>query len=329
MGTVKPNKYGLWDKGANPCNIGGEALIEGVMMRGPSNIAIAVRKSDGSITVDKKPLNTLSSKYKILKIPFIRGAVTMVESLILGMRALMYSAEFAEMGEEEGSGAEGAVRAEVKPSKTEAFLEKITGGKLKEAAIYMSVAIALVLGVGIFFLLPNLIAGFAGFNKETSGGILMYNVFEGALRILIFVGYIALVSRMKDIRRVFEYHGAEHKTIHCFEHNEELTVDNVRKYTTRHPRCGTAFLFIVIIISMIVFSFIGVHNLLINIAARLVLIPLVMGISYEIIKLAGRSRNPVMRAVSLPGIALQKFTTREPDDSQIEVAIAALQGVVK
>ncbi len=193
----------------------------------------------------------------------------------------------------------------------------------------MSVAIALVLGVGIFFLLPNLIAGFAGFNKETSGGILMYNVFEGAIRILIFVGYIALVSRMKDIRRVFEYHGAEHKTTHCFEHNEELTVDNIRKYTTRHPRCGTAFLFIVIIISMIVFSFIGVHNLLINIAARLVLIPLVMGISYEIIKLAGRSRNPVMRAVSLPGIALQKFTTREPDDSQIEVAIAALQGVVK
>jgi len=314
----KVNKFGLWDKNIQPKNIGGEALIEGVMMRGPKEMAIAVRKADGEIVIEKKPLRTLASKHKFFKTPIIRGAVGMFESLVLGMKAIMRSAEFVDIEEEEND----------KPSKIDSFLEKVFGDKIQEIAIYISVIFALMLGIGLFFLLPNFIAGLIKFNKDSFSGLLIYNLVEGVVRIGLFLGYIALVSKMKDIQRVFEYHGAEHKTIHCYEHGEELTVENVRKYTTRHPRCGTAFLFVVMIISILVFSFIGVHNMLINVISRLLLIPLVAGISYEVIKFAGRSCHPVIRLVSMPGLMLQRFTTREPDDKQIEVAIAALENVI-
>jgi len=314
----KVNKFGLWDKNIQPKNIGGEALIEGVMMRGPKEMAIAVRKADGEIVIEKKPLRTLASKHKFFKTPIIRGAVGMFESLVLGMKAIIRSAEFVDIEEEEND----------KPSKIDSFLEKVFGDKIQEIAIYISVIFALMLGIGLFFLLPNFIAGLIKFNKDSFSGLLIYNLVEGVVRIGLFLGYIALVSKMKDIQRVFEYHGAEHKTIHCYEHGEELTVENVRKYTTRHPRCGTAFLFVVMIISILVFSFIGVHNMLINVISRLLLIPLVAGISYEVIKFAGRSCHPVIRLVSMPGLMLQRFTTREPDDKQIEVAIAALENVI-
>ncbi len=228
-----------------PKNIGGEALIEGVMMRGPETIASAIRKADGEIIVDKKPNKSLSKKYKILKLPILRGAVGLIESMVVGMKALMYSAEFVEIEEEESE-----------PSKFDKFLEKKFGDKMQDVIIYISVAIALVFGVGLFIILPNLVTTLLHFDKTTVNGSVSYNLIEGAIRVILFFGYIILISKMKDIRRVFEYHGAEHKTIHCFEHEEELTVENVKKYTRRHPRCGTAFLFIVMIISIFVFSFI-------------------------------------------------------------------------
>jgi len=194
--------------------------------------------------------------------------------------------------------------------------------------IYFSVIFALAMGIGLFILLPNLLAGFLRFNKNTASGLILYNLFEGVIRIGLFFGYIVMISKLKDVQRVFQYHGAEHKTIHCYEHEEELTVENVRKYTTRHPRCGTAFLFVVMIVSILVFSLIGWHNILINILSRLVLIPLVAGLSYEVIKYAGRSELKIMGWVNVPGLALQRFTTQEPDDSQIEVAIEALKNVL-
>ncbi len=298
-------------------SIGGEALIEGVMMRGPEEIAIAIRKADGEITVEKKPLRTLAKRHKFFKTPIIRGAVGLFESMVIGVKALMHSAEFVELDEEEN-----------KESKFDKFLEKIFGDKLKDAIVYFSVIIALAMGIGLFILLPNLLASILKFNKHTASGVLYYNLFEGVLRIFLFVGYIILVSRMKDIARVFMYHGAEHKTIHCYEHEEELTVENVRKYTTRHPRCGTAFMFVVMIISILVFSLVGWGNIFMNILFRLLLLPLVAGLSYEVIKFAGRSDSTLSKIVSAPGLALQRFTTIEPDDSQIEVAIEALKNVI-
>ncbi|MDP4093519.1 MAG: DUF1385 domain-containing protein [Bacillota bacterium] len=298
-------------------SIGGEALIEGVMMRGPENIAIAVRKPDGEITVDKKPLQTLAMRHKFFKLPIVRGAVGLFESMVLGVRSLMFSAEFVELDEGEQS-----------QSRFDRFVERVFGDKMKDAVVYFSVIVAMAFAVGFFILLPNLLAGLMDFNKKSTGGVISYNLFEGLLRIAIFVGYIALISKMKDVERVFQYHGAEHKTIHCYEHEEELTVENVRKYTTKHPRCGTAFLFVVMIISILVFSFTGWGSVLVNIAVRLLLLPVVAGLSYEVIKFAGRSDWKIMKIVSAPGLALQHFTTREPDDSQMEVAIEALKNVL-
>lgn len=297
--------------------IGGEALIEGVMMKGPENIAVAVRKPDGEIVIDKQPYVAISKRYSILKLPIIRGAVGIIESMVIGVKSLMYSAELVEFEEEEQES-----------SKVDAFLERVFGDKLKDIAIGFSVFVALVLGIGLFMILPYLLAIPLNLDRSKTAGNIMYNLFEGVIRISLFLGYIILISKMKDIKRVFQYHGAEHKTIHCYEHEEELTVENVRKYTTRHPRCGTAFLFVIMIISIIVFSFIKSDVVIINIAARLLFIPLIAGISYEVIRFAGKTDWKVMGIVSAPGLALQRFTTFEPDDSQIEVAIEALKNVL-
>ncbi len=299
-------------------SIGGEALIEGVMMRGPENIAIAIRKPDGEIIVEKKDIKPLSKKHKFFKLPIVRGAVGIFESMIVGMRSLMYSAEFVDIEEEDSS----------EPSKFEKFIEKLFGDKLLDVILYASVIFALIFGVAVFMLLPNIIAGFLHFNKETPAGLIAYNLVEGIIRIILFVSYIALVSKVKDIQRVFQYHGAEHKTIHCYEHEDELTVENVKKYTTRHPRCGTAFLFVVMIISILVFSLTGWYSPVVNVIIRILLVPVVAGLSYEIIKFAGRSDWKFMSIVSIPGLALQRFTTQEPDGSQIEVAIEALKNVL-
>jgi len=295
--------------------IGGQALIEGLMMMGPENIAIAVRKPDGEIVVDKRPL---PAKSPISKVPFIRGCVNLFRQMVVGVKALMYSAEFVELEDEE----------EEKQSKFDAFIEKLFKDKGKDAVIYVSVIISLAFSIGLFILLPNLIAGLLPFER-TGTGVLYYNLFEGFIRVFLFFGYVFLASLLQDIKRVWQYHGAEHKTIHCYENEEELTVENVRKYTTKHPRCGTSFLFLVMIISILVFSFLGLHHPLINLLLRLAFIPLVAGIAYEILRFAGRHTEwAVMKLISAPGLLFQYLTTKEPDDSQIEVAIEAMKNVM-
>ncbi|MDY6314051.1 MAG: DUF1385 domain-containing protein [Clostridia bacterium] len=294
-------------------SIGGQAVIEGIMMRGPSDIAIAVRKSDGEIVIDKKPVKSV--KYKILKLPIIRGVFNFFSSLVTGVKSLMFSAEFVDIEGDE----------QEEPSKIDKWLTEKLGDKLKDIAIYFSVAVSLVFSVLLFIMLPAFLTGFI---KKLGAGHSIIILAEGVVRIAIFMGYLFLVSKMKDIQRVFEYHGAEHKSIYCYEHGEELTVENVKKYTRLHPRCGTSFLFIVMIISIIVFFFIKSDVWYLRLVYRLLLLPVVAGISYEIIKLAGRYDTPLTRAVSKPGMWLQYFTTREPDDSQIEVAIVSLKAVI-
>lgn len=288
-------------------SIGGQAVIEGVMMKGPEDIAIAVRKPDGEITLKKEKLK--SNRKNISKIPIIRGMYAFVDSMVIGVKALSYSAEFFE--EEE------VVKEKKKPSKLDDFMEK--------NMIPIAVLVSIAFSVGLFILLPTLVVSFLGNAVRTP---LLMNLVEGIVRIIIFLAYIALISRMKDIARVFEYHGAEHKSIFCYENGEELTVENVRKYKRLHPRCGTSFLFIVMIVSILLFSLFKWPNILVRLVTRIALLPIVAGISYEIIKWAGRSDSKLVCIVSAPGLWLQKITTREPDDSQIEVAIEALKNVL-
>lgn len=289
------------------------------MMRGPKEIAVAVRKPDGEIEIDKKPISSLLLKYKWLKLPILRGVVSFVESLVIGTKALMYSASFYDIEEEEDKKKKEAMTEEERKK------QEAKDSKAMNIAIYSSVAIALVFGIGIFMLLPTFLVGFV---KQFIPSGVLATLLEGVVRIAIFIAYIALVSQMKDIRRVFEYHGAEHKTIFCYENGAELTPENARKFSRLHPRCGTSFLLIVMVISIILFSFISWSNPWMRILLRLALLPVVAGLSYEVIKFAGRSKSRVMKVVSMPGMWLQKLTTREPDDSQLEVAIASLKSVL-
>lgn len=303
--------------GAN-CNVGGQALIEGLLMIGPKRSATAVRKPDGEIIIEKKDL---PPKDIFSKIPIVRGVFNFIRQMVFGVKALMYSADFMDISEDDDS---------YKPSKFDEFIERILGDKFKDFLIYFSVFVAVILGIGLFMLLPNFLASlFSNIDKTTKLGVIGGNLLEGVIRITIFLGYLTMASKLKDIKRVWQYHGAEHKTIHCFEHKEELTVENVQKYSTKHPRCGTSFLFIVMMVSIIVFSFAGWHNRWINLLLRLLLIPLVAGISYELLKLGGKLNGKVMGIVNYPGLMLQKLTTKEPEDDQVEVAIAALNAVLE
>ncbi len=296
-----------------PTSIGGQAVIEGVMMKGPEDVAIAVRKGPGNILVHREPVKDVSRRYPVFKLPVFRGMFTLIDTMVLGVRALTFSAEQVEFLEEE------------KPSRFDRVMEKIFGEKADNATIYFSVFLSLVFAVLLFIILPTFLIRFA---RLGTGNPVILNLIEGFLRIGIFLIYIVLISRMKDIQRVFEYHGAEHKTIHCYEHREELTVENAAKYTTLHPRCGTSFLLIVMVVSILMFSFLGWPNLLMRVVSRVLLLPLIAGISYEIIKWAGRSEGTLSRVVRVPGLYLQKLTTREPDEGQLEVAIEALKGVL-
>ena len=303
-------------------SIGGQAVMEGVMMRGPHKTAVAVRKSDGEIAL-KVDENGTKKKAKICKLPIIRGCINFVESLVLGMRALMYSAEQIDIEEEEAE------------SKFDKWLEDKLGDKLKDVVVYVAVFFSIILSVGLFILLPSIISGAVEAIpniKWLTGTKTFTSVFEGIMRMAIFLGYMALVSRMKEIKRVFEYHGAEHKTIACYEAGEALTVENVKKHKRFHPRCGTSFLLFVMIISIIVYAFLPrfdeygkVIAILLRMGTRLLTLPIVAGLSYEVIKWAGRSKSKIVGAFSKPGLWLQKLTTREPDDEQIEVAIASMQ----
>lgn len=309
-------------------SIGGQAVMEGVMMRGPYKTATAVRKSDGEIE-RKIDENGVKTRSKFFRLPIIRGCVNFVDSLVIGMKSLMWSAEFVDIEGDE----------EEEESKFDRWLEDKLGDKIKDVVIYFSVAIAVVFSVVLFMLLPTFLTSLAeGLGNHISwlGSVTstqtFTSVFEGIIRMAIFLGYMALVSQMKEIKRVFEYHGAEHKTIACYEAGEELTVENVKKYTRFHPRCGTSFLLFVMIISIILFAFlprfdgyIRILSVLLRMGTRLLLLPVVAGLSYEVIKLAGRSKSKCVGWLSKPGLWLQKLTTREPDASQIEVAIASME----
>ena len=296
-------------------SIGGQAVIEGVMMRGPEKTAMAVRKPDGEIALELWETANASAWYK--KTPFVRGIFNFIDMMKLGYQCLMKSAELS-----------GSDMLEEEPSKFEKKLMDLFGDKLMNVITM----IAMVLGVGIavvlFMALPtalskgvNLLAGDAVPNMGLS-------FIEGGLKIVIFVAYLALVRRMEEMKRMFSYHGAEHKTIACYEAKEELTVENVRGFTRFHPRCGTSFLLIVLIISILVFSVVTWQNGLLRVVLKLALLPVVVGIAYEIIKLAGRYDNAVTRIISAPGLWLQRLTTNEPDDSMIEVAIASIKPVI-
>ncbi|WP_069650553.1 DUF1385 domain-containing protein [Caloranaerobacter ferrireducens] len=293
-------------------SIGGQALIEGVMMKGPKEIAIAVREPNGNIGLKKEPVNSASSKYSFLKLPFIRGSVMLIEAMVVGVRALMYSAEVYEVEEEE-------------PGVIDRALEKIFKDKTEDVMIYLSVLISLFFTVLLFILAPSYLTNFLKTKISSNIGL---NLIEGLIRVIIFLIYVYSISKIKDVKRVFEYHGAEHKTIHCYEHGEELTVENARKYTTLHPRCGTSFIFMVMIVSILVFSLFGWPNPLLRFVLRIALLPVIAGISYEINKYTGRSDSKLAQIISYPGLMLQKITTSEPDDSQLEVAIEALKGVL-
>lgn len=294
-------------------DIGGQAILEGVMMRGKRMYAVAVRKPNKDIVVDKKKVKSSQDRPSFLKLPIIRGSVALIDSLIIGMKSITFSASFFDTEEEE-------------PSKMDKYLENKFGDKLNDIMISISVVIAVLMAVGLFMVLPTWISSF--FNRFIPGSWVL-GIVEGLVRILIFILYLVLITRMNDIKRVFQYHGAEHKTINCFESDEDLTVENVKKHTRLHKRCGTSFLIIVMIVSMVVFLFLRTDIVLYRILSRIILVPVIAGISYEIIKWAGKSDNMLVKIVSAPGMALQLVTTKEPDDSMIEVAIAALKGVLE
>ncbi len=296
---------------AKKTSIGGQAVIEGVMMRGPKKIAIAVRKPDGEIIVDVKDSLPLTKRNKILSIPIIRGTVALFDSLGTGIKSLTYSASFFDEEETE--------------SKFDKFLKEKLGDKAEGVIMGFSLALTFIIAIAIFVGIPTYSANII--DKVTQNSILK-NLFEGLVRLIIFIAYIYLISKLKDIQRVFEYHGAEHKSIFCYEAGEELTPENAKKYERLHPRCGTNFLLIVMFISIILFSFLGWPGIIMRIISRIVLLPVVAGLSYELIKWLGKSESGLAKVISYPGLMLQYLTTREPDKKQLEVAIAALKAVL-
>ena len=289
-------------------NIGGQAVLEGIMMRNGPKYSVAVRRPDGEIAVDVKDYKSVIPWKTPLKIPFIRGIFNFVDSLVLGMRTLTYSASFFE--EEEGE-----ILTEEEAAKRE---------KQEKLLMNATVVVAVVLAVAIFMVLPYYLSRIV--ENYTSSRAVM-TIFEGVIRVVIFLLYILLISRTKDIKRTFMYHGAEHKCINCIEHGLELNVENVRKSSKQHKRCGTSFLSFVMIVSIIFCFFIVTDSPVLRVVFRIALFPLIAGVSYEIIRLAGNSENPVVNLLSKPGMWVQNMTTKEPDDSMIEVGIRAVEEV--
>lgn len=308
----------IFVKDANPTKMGGQAVMEGIMMKGDKKTAVAVRLPSGDIHIktEENP-----KKRTWAKIPIVRGVIVFVNSLIQGTKTLMYSADILEKYEEKLG--EGAL---AEKGKFETWLEKHFGERaVWNILIAISVIISLVFSIGIFVIGPTAVINWMTAFTENE---IVLNLTEGLLRIAIFVIYVLLISKMKDIHRVFQYHGAEHKCIHCFENGRELTPENCQEFYTLHPRCGTSFLVFVLVISLIVFSFLGWPNLALRIVSRLLLIPFIAGISYEVLKWAGKSDNWFIKIISIPGLYLQKLTTAPPDNEQLEVAIAAVKAVM-
>lgn len=295
-------------------SIGGQALIEGVMMRGPQKTAMAVRHVSGEIVMEEFPNKRTKSRATISRIPLVRGVVNMVESMVLGYKCLMRSAEMAGLEEDE-PGKEGK-----QAGKAEQFFVSLL--------MILSTVVGILLAVGLFIWLPAFLFGLITKAVPSLENRLWRSIFEGLIRIVLFIGYMLLVSLMKDIKRVFRYHGAEHKTIFCYESGEELTVENVRKQSRLHPRCGTSFLILMLLVGIVVAIFIPVTTPFLRTIIKILTIPVMVGIGYELIKWAGRSDSWLSRAVSKPGMWMQRITTKEPDDGMIECAIAALKAVI-
>ncbi len=292
-------------------SIGGQAVMEGIMMKNMDKYAVAVRKPNHEIEVKKGAYVSLSERYPVWRLPVLRGVAAFGESLYIGMKTLSDSAEFIE--EEPGE-----------PGKVEIFLTKIFGDRLESVIMGATMALSVILAVGIFMVFPFFLSHLM---RSFIPSYSIRTLIEGVIRVLIFFLYLILITRMDEINRVFMYHGAEHKTINCLEHGEDLTPDNIMKHSRLHKRCGTSFLLIVMIVSIVVFMFIRADSLLWRILLRILLVPLVAGIAYEFIRLAGRSEGGIMDLLSRPGMCLQYFTTREPDREMVEVAVAAVEGV--
>ena len=292
--------------------IGGQAVIEGVMMKNMDRYAVSVRKPNGKIETKVEECVSFAEKHPLFQLPVFRGMVNFLESMVIGMKTLNYSASFYEDEEEQTE------------SRTEQLLEKILGEKAEKIIMGLVLVFSLAISIGLFMILPYIASEALGKLIRNEYVILFM---EGIIRIAIFLGYIVLISRMEDIKRVFMYHGAEHKTINCLEAGVPLTPENVDNFSRLHKRCGTSFIFIVMIISMVFFFFIRVDTIWLRIVLRLLFLPLVAGVSYEFIRLAGSSDHPLVQIFSKPGLALQRLTTKEPDHSMIEVAIASVEGV--
>ncbi len=292
--------------------IGGQAVIEGVMMKNMDRYAVSVRKPDGKIETKVEECVSFAEKHPLFQLPVFRGMANFLESMVIGMKTLNYSASFYEDEEEQTE------------SRTEQLLEKILGEKAEKIIMGIVLVFSLAISIGLFMILPYIASEALGKLIRNEYVILFM---EGIIRIAIFLGYIVLISRMEDIKRVFMYHGAEHKTINCLEAGVPLTPENVDNFSRLHKRCGTSFIFIVMIISMVFFFFIRVDTIWLRIVLRLLFLPLVAGVSYEFIRLAGSSDHPLVQIFSKPGLALQRLTTKEPDHSMIEVAIASVEGV--
>ena len=306
----------IFIKDASPTRVGGQAVLEGIMMRGEDRTAVVVRFPNDAMHIKTE---MLPQRKAWSKVPFLRGIFIFAAALVQGTKTLMYSAEVLEKYE----GEDGEAYEE---DKLTLWLEKRFGKQgAWNAMLYASVVLAVLFTVGVFIIAPTWVVNI--FSLWTDSEVAL-NLIEGALRILLFILYVALVSKMKDIRTVFQFHGAEHQCIHCFENKRELTPENCKQFYTLHPRCGTSFLMFVMVISLILFSMLGWPNLFVRISSRLLLLPIIAGLSYELLRWAGRSDNWVVRVLSLPGLWLQKMTTREPDDKQLEVAIAAMKAVL-
>lgn len=306
----------IFRKDACPTKIGGQAVLEGIMMKGESRTATVIRLPNQKLYIKTQKL---PEKTKAMKIPFVRGVLIFIGALVEGTKTLMFSADILEAHEEEGSD-------QYKKSKFDLWLERKLGPeKAWNLMIYTSVVLAVVITVGLFIIMPTWVLDLLALVTDN---VVVLNLVEGLFRILLFVIYVLAISKMKDIHRVFQYHGAEHKTIHCFEAGKDLTPENCKPFYTLHPRCGTSFLMFVMIIALILFSLLGWPNLFLRITSRLLLLPVIAGMGFELLKYAGRSDNWLVKVLSLPGLGLQKLTTKEPDQDHLEVAIAAMKAVM-
>lgn len=307
-------------------SIGGSALIEGIMMRGPKKTMVAVRTGKDEIYTQELEFNGIGSKFRIFKLPFIRGIAGMIDSMRLSYKALMISADKAieSIPEDE----------QEEPSKFEKWLDEKMGEKFVKVLMALSMVVGVAIAILLFFMVPtwlyNFISGLLGGGENLSwlGDRFFRSLFEGVIRISLFLLYIVLCSQMQDMKRVFQYHGAEHKTIFCYESDEELTVENVKKHTRFHPRCGTSFLVIMLLIGIIIGLFIPITNPVLRTIVKLLLLPVTCGIGYELIKICGRYDNRLTRIIAAPGLWAQRITTKEPDEHMIEVAIKAMKAVI-